>query len=75
MCGMEQLRLNAAQYEIINLLSCVDKEEDIKALKGVLVKFLNERLQRELDCLWDAGIVSESKIEQWGKEHMRTPYK
>ena len=72
---MEQFRLNAAQYEIINLLSCVDKEEDIAALKAVLVQFLNERLQRELDKLWDAGIVSESKIEQWGKEHMRTPYK
>lgn len=45
--SMQQLRFNPAQYELINLLSCVDKEEDIVELKEVIVQFLNRRLQRE----------------------------
>lgn len=73
--SMQQLRFNPAQYELINLLSCVDKEEDIIELKEVLVQFLNRCLQREIDKLWDAGIINEKVIEDWGKEHMRTPYK
>ncbi len=73
--SMQQLRFNPAQYELINLLSCVDKEEDIVELKEVIVQFLNRRLQREIDKLWDAGIINEKVIEEWGKEHMRTPYK
>lgn len=72
---MQQLHFNTAQYELINLLSCVDKEEDIVELKEVIVQFLNKRLQKEIDKLWDARIVNEEVIEQWGKEHMRTPYK
>lgn len=73
--NMQQLHFNTAQYELINLLSCVDKEEDIVELKEVIVQFLNKRLQKEIDKLWDARIVNEEVIEQWGKEHMRTPYK
>ena len=73
--SMQQLRFNPAQYELINLLSCIDKEEDIIELKEVLVQFLNRCLQREIDKLWDAGIINEKVIEDWGKEHMRTPYK
>ena len=72
---MQQLHFNTAQYELINLLSCVDKVEDIVELKEVIVQFLNKRLQKEIDKLWDARIVNEEVIEQWGKEHMRTPYK
>jgi hypothetical protein len=73
---MEQLNVfNQAQYEIINALSCLDNEDDIIALKNVIVQFLNSRLQKELDKLWDDGKITPEVIEQWGQEHMRTPYK
>jgi hypothetical protein len=72
---MEQLRFNAAQYELINLLSSIDKEEDVAELKNIIVQFLNVRMQKEIDKLWDAGKISEEVVDQWGKEHMRTPYK
>lgn len=68
-------RFNQAQYEIINALSCLEKEDDIVALKTVIVQFLNSRLQNELDRLWDEGSISHDIIDKWGKEHMRTPYK
>jgi hypothetical protein len=72
---MAQLTFNTAQYELINLLSCVNKEDDLAELKNVIVQFLNTRMQREIDKLWDAGVINDEQIEQWGKEHMRTPYK
>ena len=72
---MAQLTFNTAQYELINLLSCVNKEDDLAELKNVIVQFLNTRMQREIDKLWDAGAINDQQVEQWGKEHMRTPYK
>ncbi len=71
----QQLRINPAQYELLNVLSCVNKEEDIAELKTVIVQFLNTRLQREIDRLWDDGTLTEEKTEAWSQEHMRTPYK
>ena len=70
----QQMRINTAQYELLNVLSCVDKEEDIAELKSVIVQFLNSRLQKEIDRLWDEGTLTEEKVAAWQDEHMRTPY-
>ena len=72
---MQQLSINPAQYELLNILSCIDKEEDLAELKTVIVQFLNSRLQKEIDRLWDNGTISEEKMAEWSEEHMRTPYK
>ena len=72
---MEQMIINPAQYELLNILSCINKEEDVAELKSVIVKFLNTRLQKELDRLWEDGTLNEQKVTSWCDEHMRTPYK
>lgn len=73
---MEQVqKMTAAQYEIVNLLSCINDNEDVAALKDVIVQFLNTRLQNEIERLWDNGTLTEAKVSTWKHEHMRTPYK
>ena len=73
---MEQtMKINPAQYELLNVLSCIDRAEDVAALKSVIVQFLNTRLQNEIDRLWDEGTLTKGTVEQWKTEHMRTPYK
>ena len=66
--------INPAQYEVLNLLSCINKEDDVRELKDMLVMFLNSRLQKEIDTLWDAGVLDEDKVAAWETEHMRTRY-
>ena len=73
---MEQIAsFNPAQYEVLNMLSCLNKEEDVIALRTVIVQFLNTRLQNEIERLWDDGTLTEEKVSSWSHEHMRTPYK
>jgi len=72
---MQQARINPAQYELLNVLSCIHKEEDIAELKSVIVQFLNTRLQKEIDSLWESGALNKEKVAAWDNEHMRTPYK
>ena len=64
-----------AQYEVVNLMSCLGDDADIAALKSVLVKFLDARLQKELDRLYDDGTLSDSRMEELASAHLRTPYK
>ena len=40
---------------------------------GKLPKSIDEA-QKAIDKLWDEGVINEETIEQWGEEHMRTPY-
>lgn len=72
---MQQQVINPAQYELLNVLSCINREEDVAELKSVIVNFLNTRLQKEIDSLWENGTLNSEEVAAWDNEHMRTPYK
>ena len=71
----QQKDLTSAQYEVVNVLSCLHSTKDVMALKALLVQFLNERLQSELDGLYDSHSISDATFVELGKQHLRTPYK
>ena len=71
---MQTMVLNQAQREVLNVMSCLGNDDDLSELKKLLVSFLNERLQRELDILWDNGSLDEKKLETLRHEHLRTSY-
>ena len=64
-----------AQQAVLNVISCLQTDEDLADLKRLLVKFINERLQVEMDKLWDSGSWSEEKLHDVASEHLRTTYK
>ena len=64
-----------AQYELVNMMSCLHKESDIVELKSVLVQFLNARIQKELEGLYEDGTLSDERMEDLSKQHLRTPYR
>ena len=63
-----------AQYEVVNVVSCLERESDVIALKSLLVGFINERLQGELDRLYEDGALSDEKMSELASQHLRTPY-
>ena len=63
-----------AQYEVVNMMSCLKRDSDVVALKSVLVGFINERLQGELDRLYEDGTLSEEKMSELAGLHLRTPH-
>ena len=72
---MKSLRFNPAQQAVLNVISCLRSEQDLEDLKRTLVKFMNERMQREMDKLWESGAWSNEKMQAMQSEHMRTAYK
>ena len=70
-----QSELTSAQYEVVNVLSCLHNAKDVMALKTLLVQFLNERLQSELDGLYDSQSISDATFAELSQQHLRTPYK
>ena len=66
--------LSIGQLHILEMMNRCRTDESLKMLKKVLFEFYTKEAEAEAQRLWDAGVISEEKIEQWGKEHMRTPY-
>lgn len=69
------LQFNQAQQTVLNVISCLQSEQDLADLKRTLVKFMNDRLQREMDKLWESGEMSNEKLQEMQSEHLRTAYK
>ena len=66
--------LNAAQIELLNSVAHIESEEDLRELKHTLSTFFAKLADREIDRLWDEGVINEEVVEGWAHEHMRTPY-
>ena len=67
--------LNAAQIELLNSVAHIESEEDLRELKHTLSMFFAKLADREIDRLWDEGVINEEVIEGWAHEHMRTLYR
>ncbi|MBR3472961.1 MAG: hypothetical protein IKH22_10325 [Prevotella sp.] len=64
-----------AQLELMNALNSINSEEELNEFKDLVARFFAQKAQKAIDELWDNGVINEDTIEQWGAEHMRTPYK
>ena len=63
-----------AQLELLNALNNINSEAELNEFKNLLAHYFAQKAQKAIDALWDEGVINEETIEQWGAEHMRTPY-
>ena len=64
-----------AQLELMNALNSINSEAELNEFKDLVARYFAEKAQKAIDALWDEGVINEKTIEQWGEEHMRTPYR
>ncbi|MBQ8672660.1 MAG: dephospho-CoA kinase [Bacteroides sp.] len=72
---MEATVFNPAQQHLLQMMSHVNTPEALAELDNVISAYFAEKVDEEMDALWKEGEITLDTIEQWGKEHMRTPYK
>lgn len=68
-------RLNEQQLDMLRLFKNPLSEEDYKEIKKFVVRILGRNIDNEMERLEKEKEWTEETYEQWGKEHMRTPYK
>ena len=64
-----------AQLDVLNLLKGINTEGDYIDFRNMLARYFADKAQKQIDALWDKGIINEQTIEEWGNERMRTPYR
>ena len=63
-----------ARLEVLNAVSGIRTREELDDFKNMLAKYFADKAQKAIDALWDNGEIDEKTIDNWGNEHMRTPY-
>lgn len=72
---MERTIFTPAQLEILDLMSYVENEDTLIEIRDMLSRYFAQKAEKEIDKLWDEGVINDTVIENWKTEHMRTPYK
>lgn len=72
---MEVSTMNTAQQMILESFAGAVDEREIDDLMKVLQKFYSDRLEKEMERLWDNGTLNQDALDNLRKEHLRTPYK
>ena len=72
---MQVETLNESQMMILESFAGAQDEQEVEALMEVLHNFYANRLDAEMQRLWDDGTLDQEKLDQLRKEHLRTPYR
>lgn len=66
--------MNPAQMMVINSFATVKSPHEEEELRALLIEFYNRKLRKEMERLWDEGVLNQEKLDSMRTEHFRTPY-
>ena len=67
--------MNESQMMILESFAGAQDDQELNALMDVLRNFYANRLESEMQRLWDDGTLNQERLDQLRGEHLRTPYR
>ncbi len=67
--------MTPAQMLVLESFAGVTSDDELNALMRLLKKFYAQRLDNELEQLWNDGTLDQEKLDKLRSEHLRTPYR
>ena len=71
----QELTLHQAKMNLLRVVDGIKTVDEVQAIRQVLADYYARTVDEEMERLWNNGTINGQVIEQWGKEHMRTPYR
>ena len=71
---MEATVFNPTQLHLLKMFSYAKSEEALLEIKKALSVYFAQKVEEDMDALWDEGLWSQEKNEAILEEHLRTPY-
>ncbi len=72
--NMKSEPLNPVQLYLLKMFSYAKDERVLEEIRKSLTAYFAQRVERDMDKLWDEGLWDQDKNEAILKEHLRTPY-
>jgi hypothetical protein len=72
---METTALNSTQIMILESFASAKSQEEMNELMDLLRDYYAKKLDKELERLWDEGILNQERLDELKDQHLRTPYR
>ena len=71
----ETSKFTNLQLELLRMFGRDLSEDQLLEIRSILSKYFADKISDKMDDLWEEQGWTEKTMEDWTKEHMRTPYK
>lgn len=71
---MEAITFSPAQVHVFNLVSHIKTPKGLEQLREQLASFYAQKVDDEMDALWESGQWSKERLQELRGSHFRTPY-
>jgi len=68
-------KLTNLQIELLRLFRYELPEEQLLEIRQLLVRYFAEKIDYDMDRLWEERNWTEDTMRVWAREHLRTPYR
>jgi hypothetical protein len=62
------------QLELLRIFSRNPSEQELIDIKNLIARYYADKASDEMDRLWEERGYTDETMQQWAKEHLRTPY-
>ena len=70
----EAHQLSNIQKELLKLYAHNISDDDLLEIKHLLASYFVQKIDTEMDNVFEQNNWDMGKIEEWKKSHLRTPY-
>ena len=71
---MNNVALNTTQLHLLKMFSFAKSEDTLFEIKKALSAYFAQKVEEDMDRLWEEGLWNQEKNESVLHEHLRTPY-
>ena len=71
---MKSEPFNPVQLHLLKMFSYAKGERALEEIRKSLTAYFAQRVEEDMDKLWDEGLWDQDKNEAILKEHLRVPY-
>lgn len=71
---MVTTQLNAAQLNVLSLMSYISTEQEQQELQDILLQFYRKKADSLLLQFQKEHHVTQQVLDEWSNQHERTPY-
>ena len=68
-------KLTNLQLELLRVFSYDLPEQQLLEIRQLLAQYFAQKIDEEMDLLWDERGWTEDTMRAWANEHSRTPYR
>ena len=71
---MKASALSRAPVLLLENFAHIDSQEEVDELTEVIRNYYAQKLEDELERLWNDGTLNQQKLDELRGQHLRTPY-